>query len=203
MEIAHVDPVQGRMDQVEHGEHRGGTLVSQPPDRDAEDGERAQTERDRLGDEENGRAGDQPEGGNEQVHDRGEVVAPRVHLGQADPRARPPREVPGELDVVGEIEGVGPERPVPGQGDEGEVGGVQRHAPRHHAPGPEPWHGYGRHHETQSDDAQQHEEDLLRTPPPVDERGENGEAAEEGREVQQANEDQRGAEVPGSGPSRL
>ena len=126
-----------------------------------------------------------------------------MHLGQAHSWPRPPGDVPGELNVVGEIEGVGLEGPVPGQGDEGEVGGIHGHARRHHPPGPNTGDGHRRHYEPKGDDTQEHKEDFFRAPPPVDERGENGHAAEEGREVQQANEDQRVAEVPESGPSWL
>ncbi len=203
VEVAHVDPVERGMDQVEHGEHCCRLFIAQPPRGDAEDGEGAQAQRDRLGDKENARAGSDPEDGNEQVHDRREVVTPRVHLGQADPWPGASGEVPRELDIVGEVEGVGPERPVPGERDQGKVDGIDGHADGHHAARAEPRHGQGGHHEPQGDDAQEDEEDLFRTPPPVDERGEHGQAAEEGREVQQANEAQRAAEVPESGPSRL
>ena len=70
VEVAHVDAVQRRMDQIEHGEYRGRTLITQPPRRDAEDGDSTQGQRYGLRGEEDAGAGSYPEGGHEQVHDR-------------------------------------------------------------------------------------------------------------------------------------
>jgi hypothetical protein len=90
-----------------------------------------------------------------------------VHLGQAHPRARAAREVPRELHVVAEIEGMSGEREVAGDGHEREEHRVGRDAHRDHAARPPRGHRAGREPEAQDHDAQQQEEEMLGPPEPV------------------------------------
>jgi hypothetical protein len=119
VKVAHVDALERRIQKIQKGEDRGGALVAQPERRDAEHGQGAQRERGRLEHEQRARSGDNEEERHEEIHDRREVVAPRVHLRQADVGAGAAGEVPGQLDVVAEVERMRAQRQVSRQRDEG------------------------------------------------------------------------------------
>ena len=141
------------------------------------------------------RARDQPEGGHEEVHDRREVIAPGVHLGQAHVGARAAGEVPDELDVVAEVERVGRERQVAGDGDEREERPRRRRPRPDHPAGPQRRH----RHAAPATSAQGHERPGARgrgaraaTSQYTRRPAEDGQAAERRRpRVEQTGDDQR------------
>jgi len=167
VEVAHVDPLQRRVGQVEQREGGGGPLVAEAGAGQAEHRGAAQGQRDRLRDQQHHRPGGDPEGGHEGVHDRREVVAPGVHLGQAHVGPRPAREVPAQLHVVAEIEGVGREREVAGDRHEGEQERVDRHADRDHPARAQRGYRARRDQDAQGQEAQHQEEEVLGAPRPV------------------------------------
>jgi hypothetical protein len=80
--------------------------------------------------------------------------------------------------------------------DEGEDDGVQGYATDENATRTKRGDRDRSDEESERDHAQEDEEDLLRPPPPIEERGEDSEAAEDRDQVKQASEAQLAAEVP-------
>ena len=115
----------------------------------------------RLGDQQHDGPGRRPEERHEQVHDRREVIAPGVHLGQAHVGPAAPREIPRELDVVAEIERMGLKREMARDGDKGEQDRVGGYAGPQHAARLERGHGYRRRPQARGDHHEQQQEDVL------------------------------------------
>ena len=175
----------------------------EPMSRDAEDRKCAQGQDHRLADEEHGGAGQEPGRGDEEVHDRGEVIAPRVHLGQAHVGAVAPGQVPGELHVVAEVQRVSAEGQVPGDRDEGKYRRVECDADGDDPPRVELGHPDRGNQKPERDGSEQHQEDVFGPGP---ERGRPARPEEKGarqpdasahrRQVEQAS---RGQALAGTG----
>jgi len=185
VDVPHVDPLQRRARQVEQREGGGRPLVAEADAGQAEHRGTAQGERGRLRDQQHHRPGDDPEGGHEGVHDRGEMVAPRVHLGHAHVGPGPAREVPPELHVVAQVERVGREREVAGHGHEREQERVGGHADRDHPSRAPRRQGAQREPDAQGHEAQGQQKEVLGPPRPVlAPAGPQHEGAAEGRRRQ-------------------
>ena len=196
MEVAHVDPVERRVHQVEQREHGGGALVAEPGPGQAEHRDAAQGQRHRLGHQQDHRARGEPVGGHEEVHDRREMIAPGVHLGQAHVGAGAPRQVPHELDVVAEIERVRREGQVTGDRDEREHERVGRHPDQDGPAGPHRGDRPRGQQHAQRHEPQEQEEEVLGPPGPVlatarpeHECGAEPRRGQDGRAVEQPGDD--------------
>ena len=198
VEVAHVDPVERRVHQVEQREHGGGALVAEPGPGQAEHRDAAQGQRHRLGHQQDHRARGEPVGGHEEVHDRREMIAPGVHLGQAHVGAGAPRQVPHELDVVAEIECVRREGQVTGDRDEREHERVGRHPDQDGPAGPHRGDRPRGQQHAQRHEPQEQEEEVLGPPGPVlatarpeHECGAEPRRGQDGRAVEQPGDDHR------------
>ncbi len=208
VKVAHVDPVERRVGQVEQRECGGGALVAEPRPGQAEHRDAAQRQGDRLRHEQDHRARYQPVGGHEEIHDRREVVAPGVHLGQAHVRARSPGQVPDELDVVAEIERVGREGQVAGDRDEREHERVGRHPDQDGPARPHRGQRARRQPHPHGHESQEQEEEVLGPPGPVlapprpeYERQTQPGRGQDGRAVEQPGDGHRGS-AGGDEPAR-
>jgi len=90
------------------------------------------------------------------------MVAPGVHRRQRDPRAMPASQIPHDLDVIAEVEGVGAQRDVARDHDhahdedvDGDAEGDKR--ARRHVGQRE-----GRQHQPRADDQRQHDHEVFR-----------------------------------------
>jgi hypothetical protein len=118
VDVAEVDAVQRRVDQKEQREGAGGRARAEPAGRVAEHGEPARAEHQGLGDDQPDRAGRDPEERHQQIEHGREMVAPGAHRRKRHVCAAAGGQAPDGLDVVAEVQSVGPERQVSRDYDE-------------------------------------------------------------------------------------
>ena len=135
MDVADVDPVERRIDQEEQREAAGGRHRAEPARRVSKHRQAARRQHEGLHDEQSDRPRrDAAERHHEIEHGR-EVIAPGVHRRERHVRAAAGGDTPDDLHVIAEIEGVGPQRQVPGDHDEPHHEGVNDGAQDRHRRG--------------------------------------------------------------------
>ena len=165
VDVAQVDAVERRVDEVQQCQADGGLLGAgaraEAPRGQAVERDRSTGEDQRLRDHERGPAGCPPTERRQQVEHRREVVAPGVHRRQRDVRPVARGDRPDDLHVVAEVEGVGAERQVPRHDDEPHRQRVDGDTDRHGASRPHRRQRHGRHEEPERDEADQQQDEIL------------------------------------------
>jgi len=196
MDVADIDAVKRRVQQIEDGKSRGGARIAEPARGEAGHGDGAGRKDRRLGQQERDRPRRQPPQRDEQIKDGREMIAPGMHRRQRDPRAMAVGQIPHDLDVVAEVEGVSAQRDVARDHDhaheedvDGDAAGDER--ARRHAGQRD-----GRQRQPRADDQRQDDHEVFRAlqghpaqpQTPGREHGDRQRREDEPRAVQRARE---------------
>ena len=126
MDVADVDPVERRVEQIQKPKRGCGGRGAESPRRVAEDEERAGPENHRLGDQEHRGPRHDPHERREQIEHERQVLSPEVHGGQGRVRAVARGDAPDHLQVLPEVQRVGAKGEVSGEHDESHHDGIAK-----------------------------------------------------------------------------
>ena len=194
MHVAHVDPVQRRIDEVHEREAGGQPVVPEAVAREAVHREAAGGEDRRLREQQPRPHRRKPAERNQQIEDRREVIAPGVHRRQRHAGRQPVSDRPHHLHVVAEIERVREQRAVSGHGDEshrqrvdGDAGDDDT-AGSHGRPAQRRHRGAGRryHDQREEDILRPREAEARERPAAGGQDGEQQQRQQQGRRLQPA-----------------